>query len=47
MTIDGRTPFRVMEDTAMPAIVDFPTVVKEALNEFQILFRRRREGMPC
>lgn len=43
MTIDGRTPFRVMEDTAMPAIVDFPTIVKEALNEFGHLFANEPE----
>ena len=35
---DGRMPKRVMEDHAMPAIVDFPTVVAEALGEFADLF---------
>jgi hypothetical protein len=43
MTIDGRTPFRVMEDPAMPAIVDFPTIVKEALGEFGHLFANEPE----
>jgi hypothetical protein len=35
---DGGTPQRVMEDHAMAAIVDFPTVVAEALGEFRDLF---------
>jgi DDE superfamily endonuclease len=35
---DGGTPKRVMEDHAMPAIVDFPTVVADALGEFADLF---------
>mgnify|MGYP006993435105 FL=1 len=43
MTIDGRTPFRVMEDPTMPAIVDFPTIVKEALGEFGHLFANEPE----
>ena len=34
----SRTQKRVMDDTIMPAIVEFPTVVTEALDEFGDLF---------
>jgi len=30
----------IMEDMTMPAIVDFPTVVKQALDEFGPLFAK-------
>lgn len=33
-----------MEDMTMPAIVDFPTVVKQALKEFASLFANQPEG---
>jgi hypothetical protein len=31
--IDSRTHYKIMENTLMPAIVEFPTVVKQALEE--------------
>lgn len=40
---DDRTSFRIMEDPVMPAIVDFPTVVKNALAEFRDLFANEPE----
>lgn len=43
MTIDGRTPFRVTADPIMPAIVEFPTLVKEALAQFGRLFANEPE----
>ena len=45
MTIhfDDRTCFWVMEDPNMPAIVEFPTVVKEALAKFGHLFANEPE----
>jgi len=36
--IDSRTMEKIREDIIMPAIVDFPTVVKEALEQFGHLF---------
>ena len=41
--VDGRTPKQVMEDRTMPAIVQFPTVVAEALAEFGDLFANEPE----
>ena len=32
--IDSKVHYTIMEDPIMPAIVEFPTVVKEALEEF-------------
>ena len=40
---DSRTYYKIMEDTIMPAIVEFPTVVKEALQEFGPLFANEPE----
>jgi DDE superfamily endonuclease len=40
---DGRTPKQVMEDRTMPAIVEFPTVVAEALTEFGDQFANEPE----
>ena len=34
ITIDSKAHYKIMEDLIMPAIVEFPTVVKEALDEF-------------
>ena len=41
--IDSRTSDKIMEDTIMPAIVEFPTVVKEALEQFGHLFANEPE----
>jgi hypothetical protein len=41
--LDDRTCFWVTEDPIMPAIVDFPTVVKEALVKFGPLFANEPE----
>jgi hypothetical protein len=38
-----RTYFRIMEDPVMPAIVEFPTIVQEALVEFSDLFANQPE----
>lgn len=40
---DSRTYYKIMEDTIMPAIVEFPTVVKEALEEFGPFFANEPE----
>lgn len=40
---DDRTCFWVMEDPIMPAIVEFPTIVKEALVKFGPLFANEPE----
>jgi hypothetical protein len=40
---DFGTPKPVMEDPAMPAIVEYPTVVTEALNQFDDLFANEPE----
>ncbi|MEX0775124.1 MAG: hypothetical protein WD042_05350 [Phycisphaeraceae bacterium] len=40
---DGRTPKPVTEDHAMPAIVEFPTIVTEALAQFGDLFANEPE----
>ena len=37
ITIDSRKCYRIMEDSIMPAIVEFPTVVKEALRRGRVL----------
>jgi len=41
--IDSRTAEKIMEVITMPAIVDFPTVVKEALEQFGHLFANEPE----
>jgi hypothetical protein len=41
--IDSKTYDKIMEDTIMPAIVEFPTVVKEALGQFGHLFANEPE----
>lgn len=33
-SIDSRTHYKIMDGTLMPAIVEFPTVVKQSLQEF-------------
>ena len=38
INIDSRKLYGIMEDSIMPAIVEFPTVVKEALEEFGPFF---------
>ena len=43
INIDSRKPYRIMEDSIMPAIVEFPTVVKEALDEFGDHFKNEPE----
>ncbi len=43
ITIDSRKRYRIMEDSIMPAIVEFPTVVKEALDEFGDHFKNEPE----
>jgi hypothetical protein len=43
INIDSRKRYRIMEDSIMPAIVEFPTVVKEALEEFGSFFPNRPE----
>ena len=42
-SIDSRTHYKIMEDTLMPAIVEFPTVVKQALQEFGSHFTNEPE----
>ncbi len=42
-TIDSRKHYRITEDSLMPAIVEFPTVVKEALEEFGPAFANEPE----
>jgi len=32
--IDSKGYYRIMEDPIVPAIVEFPTVIKQALEEF-------------
>jgi hypothetical protein len=41
--IDSRTNCKIMEDTIMPAIVGFPTVVKQAMEEFGSHFANEPE----
>ena len=41
--IDSRIHYKIMEDTLMPAIVEFPTVVKQALEEFGSHFANEPE----
>jgi hypothetical protein len=41
--IDSRAYYKIMEDTLMPAIVEFPTVVKQALEEFGSHFTNEPE----
>lgn len=36
--IDSRAHYKIIEDSIMPAIVEFPTVVKQALEEFGLHF---------
>jgi len=43
INIDSRKRYRIMEDSIMPAIVEFPTVVKEALEEFGSFFANEPE----
>src|SRR4030042_3419701 len=43
INIDSRKPYRIKEDSIMPAIVEFPTVVKEALEEFGPFFANEPE----
>ncbi len=43
ITIDSRTCYRIMEDSTMPAIVQFPTVVREAQEEFGPFFANEPE----
>ncbi len=43
INIDSRKPYRITEDSIMPAIVEFPTVVKEALDEFGDHFNNEPE----
>ena len=43
INIDSRKLYRIMEDSIMPAIVEFPTVVKEALEEFGPFFDNEPE----
>ncbi len=43
INIDSRKLYRIMEDSIMPAIVEFPTVVKEALEEFGPFFANEPE----
>jgi hypothetical protein len=43
MNIAGRMSEILVEDPPMPAIVDFPTVVKEALDQFGRLFQNEPE----
>ncbi len=42
-TIGDQVGKNIMEDIAMPAIVDFPTVVKNALQEFGPVFANEPE----
>jgi hypothetical protein len=41
--IDSKAHYKIMEDLIMPAIVEFPTVVKEALEEFGPAFGNEPE----
>ena len=41
--IDSRAYYKIMEDTLMSAIVEFPTVVKQALEEFGSHFTNEPE----
>ena len=41
--IDGKAHYKIMEDPIMPAIIEFPTVVKEALEEFGPAFANEPE----
>ena len=41
--IDSRTHYRITEDSIMPAIVEFPRVVKEALEECAAFEIERRQ----
>ena len=43
INIDSSTHYKIMEDTIMPAIVQFPTVVKNALDEFGPFFANEPE----
>ncbi|HIC23386.1 MAG TPA: IS701 family transposase, partial [Planctomycetes bacterium] len=43
MANDARTRFRIMDDPAMPSVVDFPTIVKDALDQFGDLFANEPE----
>jgi len=43
ITIDSKAHYKIIEDTLMPAIVEFPTVVKEALEEFGPFFTNEPE----
>jgi hypothetical protein len=43
INIDSRKRYRITEDLIMPAIVEFPTVVKEALEEFGAFFPNQPE----
>ena len=38
--IDSKAHDKIREDLTMPAMVEFPTVVKEALKEFGLAFAR-------
>ena len=38
-----RTSFRIMEDPPMPAVFEFATIVKEALEEFSDVFANEPE----
>ena len=41
--IDSKVHYKTMEDPIMPAIVEFPTIVKEALEEFGLHFANEPE----
>ena len=43
ITIDRRKRYRITEDSIMPAIVEFSTVVKEALEVFSLFFANEPE----
>jgi hypothetical protein len=43
INIDSKACYKIMEDSIMPAIVQFPTVVKEALKEFGPFFANEPE----
>ena len=43
INIDSKAHYKIMEDSIMPAIVQFPTVVKEALEEFGPFFTNEPE----
>ena len=38
INIDSKTCYRIKEDSTMPAIVEFPSVVREALDKFGTFF---------